>query len=63
MGGGLALALASHATKIGKPIQAAIACYGTAPAFDMTIIKDTAISGHFAGKDEIKGFSDPESGK
>jgi carboxymethylenebutenolidase len=51
MGGGLSLALASHATRIGKPIQAAIACYGTAPAdFDVTIIKDTAIQGHFAGK-------------
>lgn len=51
MGGGLTLALAAHATKIGKPIQAAIPCYGTAPAsFDVTIIKDTAVQAHFGGK-------------
>jgi carboxymethylenebutenolidase len=51
MGGGLALALASHAAKLGKPIQAAISCYGTAPAFDMSLIgKETAVQGHFGGK-------------
>ncbi|KAI8884220.1 dienelactone hydrolase [Backusella circina FSU 941] len=60
MGGGLSLALASHATQIGKPIQVAVACYGSAPAdFDVTIIKETAIQGHFAGKDTMAGFSDP----
>lgn len=51
MGGGLSLALASHANKIGKPIQVAIPCYGTSPAsFDITNLKDTAVQGHFGGK-------------
>ncbi|KAG2235059.1 dienelactone hydrolase [Thamnidium elegans] len=60
MGGGLSLALASHANKIGKPIQVAIPCYGTAPAsFEITNLKDTAVQGHFGGKDNVTGFSDP----
>lgn len=51
MGGGLTLALAAHAAKIGKPIQVAVPCYGTAPAtFDVTNLKDTAVQGHFGGK-------------
>lgn len=51
MGGGLTLALAAHAAKIGKPIQVAVSCYGTAPAsFDVTNLKDTAVQGHFGGK-------------
>lgn len=55
MGGGLSLALATHAQKIGKPIQAAIACYGTPPeSFDVTTITDaTAIQGHFGGQVSI----------
>ncbi|KAI8985119.1 dienelactone hydrolase [Pilobolus umbonatus] len=63
MGGGLSLALASHASKIGKPIQSAVVCYGSPPEqFDVTLIdKQTAIQGHFGGKDGLKGFSDPST--
>lgn len=52
MGGGLTLALAAHACKIGKPIQAAVPCYGTAPepTFDPSLITEaTAVQGHFGG--------------
>lgn len=57
MGGGLTLALASHAEKIGKPIQVAISCYGTAPAsFDVTNLKHTAVQGHFGGKVKKKSY-------
>jgi carboxymethylenebutenolidase len=53
MGGGLALALATHAAKAGKPIQAAVGCYGTPPepSFDVSLITEaTAVQGHFGGK-------------
>ncbi|CAO3691113.1 hypothetical protein G6F70_006525 [Rhizopus microsporus] len=60
MGGGLSFALAADAAKRGKPIQAAVGCYGTPPDhFDLSLIKDTAIQGHFGGKDKMAGFSDP----
>jgi carboxymethylenebutenolidase len=51
MCGGLTFALASHAAKQRKPTQAAISCYGTVPAFDMSLIgKETAVQGHFGSK-------------
>ncbi|CAO3635490.1 unnamed protein product [Cunninghamella blakesleeana] len=62
MGGALTLAYATNATISGKPIQAAVPCYGTPPAdaFDVTKITDaTAVQGHFGGQDGLTGFSDP----
>ncbi|ORX44952.1 alpha/beta-hydrolase [Hesseltinella vesiculosa] len=61
MGGALSLALASAATQAKAPIQAAIACYGTPPDdFKVeSITPETAVQGHFAGKDKQVGFSDP----
>ncbi|KAI8884415.1 alpha/beta-hydrolase [Backusella circina FSU 941] len=61
VGGGLSLALATDATKNGKPLQATVTFYGipSQDVFDTTIIRDTAIQGHFGGKDGVTGFSDP----
>ncbi|CAO3658839.1 unnamed protein product [Rhizopus stolonifer] len=60
MGGGLSFALAVDSAKRNSPIQAAVGCYGTCPDnFDVSLIKDTAIQGHFGGKDGVEGFSDP----
>lgn len=47
------IAYATKATISGKPIQAAVPCYGTPPAdaFDVTKITDaTAVQGHFGGQ-------------
>ncbi|ORY97394.1 dienelactone hydrolase [Syncephalastrum racemosum] len=64
MGGGLSLALAARLAETRHPLQAAVTCYGTAPRdqFDVrNITKVTPVQGHFGGKDEMKGFSDPDA--
>lgn len=66
MGGGLSLALAARLAETQHPLHAAVTCYGTPPRdhFDVrNITKVTPVQGHFGGKDEMKGFSDPEAGK
>jgi dienelactone hydrolase len=52
VGGGLSLALATDATKNGKPLQATVTFYGvpSQDVFDTTLIRDTPIQGHFGGK-------------
>ncbi|KAI8146303.1 dienelactone hydrolase [Fennellomyces sp. T-0311] len=62
MGGGLSLALASRMAEKPRPLKAAVTCYGTPPAdlFDVRdITRQTAVQGHFGGKDTMAGFSDP----
>lgn len=64
MGGALSLASAVALTE--HPLQAAVTCYGTPSpdAFDVSkITKATAVQGHFGGKDNLQGFSDPAAGK
>ncbi|KAI9010378.1 dienelactone hydrolase [Phycomyces nitens] len=65
MGGALSLALATTAAEHGNPIQVAITCYGIPGAsFDVKkITKATSVQGHFGGKDQIEGFSDPVSAR